>query len=334
MAEELDSLPLTIGALIGGCMVAVGLSAIVGFQTFLYFQIFPLDTLPYKCLVAWIWLTDTGHTFTICSMIWEYGVKNFNNPAKLLEIVPAYPVHIILTITATLNANLFYTWRIHKMSKYNWRLTGPLCVLCLARTSLGLFIAIEMLITKPSTWHNIGTRFKAGEVAAWSVSATTDVVISLARYYYLRDLKQGYMPTRELVDAVVIFTINDGLLTCATVITVIACFLSMDKNFVWIAVFLTLAKLFSNSILATLNLRNWFRQQRPMGIPLTRQHATRNTLQLGHSPEKSVQSSNINMHDNIHHIPATMEVFVDQQVEYVVGKYDEANEHVESNSVN
>ncbi|KAJ7789896.1 hypothetical protein B0H14DRAFT_3891504 [Mycena olivaceomarginata] len=196
----------------------------------------------------------------------------------------------MLTIVATLNANLFYAWRIHKLSKYNWWLTGPI----------------------------------AAEVAAWTASATTDVVISLARYYYLRDLKQGYMQTREMVDAVVIFTINDGLLSCATVITVIACLLSMPNNFIWIAIFFTLAKLFSNSILATLNLRNWYRHRHmPMGIPLARHRAARNTVESNHPTDKSVQSDN--MHED-NHMSAPMQVYVDQQVEYnvPVGKYNEA----------
>ncbi|KAJ6510717.1 hypothetical protein C8R45DRAFT_1161614 [Mycena sanguinolenta] len=346
MVDGLDGLPLTLGALLGGCMAAVGLSAIVGFQTFLYFKLFPMDTLLYKSLVAWVWITDTAHTFAVCTMIWQYAVLNYNNPAKLLEIVSAYPVHVILTVIATLNANLFYTWRIHKMSKSNWWITGPLCLLCLVRTILGLFVATEMFIIEPRTWDNLGAHFNAGILSGWSVSATTDVVISVARYYYLHDLKQGYMPTKEMVDAVVVFTINDGLLSCATVITTIVCFLTMKKNFVWIALFCTLAKrrifnnlrelplirvsVFSNSLLTTLNLRNWFRhRQRPMGIPLTRHVTTRNTLQLGHLPEKNTQSSN---HDDMHHIPAAVEVFVDQEIEYAVGKYHEAtqNEHVES----
>ncbi|KAJ7787566.1 hypothetical protein B0H14DRAFT_3505315 [Mycena olivaceomarginata] len=306
MTAGLDSLPLTIGALIGGSMTAIGLSAIVGFQTFLYFQIFPMDTAPYKCLVAWIWLTDIAHTITVCTTIWQYAV------------------HIMLTVIATLNANLFYTWRIHKMSKYNWWITGPICLLCLTRTSVGFYVASSMLLTKTKTWENIHTHLKAAEVAGRTASATTDVVISLARYYYLRDLKQGYMQTREMVDAVVIFTINDGLLSCATVITMIACLLSMPNNLIWIAIFFTLAKLFSNSILTTLNLRNWYRHRHmPMGIPLARHPAARNTVQSNHPTDKSVQSDN--MHED-NHMSAPMQVYVDQQVEYnvPVGKYNEA----------
>ncbi|KAF7360836.1 hypothetical protein MSAN_01113000 [Mycena sanguinolenta] len=237
----LDSIPLTLGALVGGGLAAVGLSAIVGFQTILYFQLFPMDTRLYKCWVAWIWMTDTGHTIVVCIIIWEYAVMNFNNPAKLLEIVPAYPPQIIFTVIATLNANAFYTWRIHKMSKCNWWITGLLSMLCGARTIIGLLVAIEISLSKTKTWESI-YRFEAAEVASWTVSGATDIVISLARYYYLRELKQGYMATQEMVDAVVVFTINDGLLTCATILTVIACSLGMRQNFVWIGVFFILAK--------------------------------------------------------------------------------------------
>jgi hypothetical protein len=60
-------------------------------------------------------------------------------------------------------------------------------------------------------------------VAGLSISAATDIVVSLARYYYLRNMRQGYPGTREMVDAVVVFTINDGCLTCAVVLAAIAC---------------------------------------------------------------------------------------------------------------
>ncbi|KAJ7824492.1 hypothetical protein B0H13DRAFT_2375440 [Mycena leptocephala] len=331
MAEGLDRLPLTIGSLIGGCMVSVGLSAVVGIQTFIYFHVFPTDKLQYKSFVAWIWITDAAHTFSVCTVIWQYGVSNFNNPAKLLEIVPTYPVNLILTLIATLNANLFYTWRIHKMSKSNWWLTGPIVGFCFPDTFYDTiqFNAVRlvyredrigiMLMTKK--WALMVADFQINVISGLAVSAATDIVISAARYYYLRDLKQGYMAKQEMVDAVVIFTINDGCLTCAAVIACIACYLSMPKSFVWMGIFIILAKLFANSILATLNLRNWYRHRhRPLGIPLTRHQ--RNNLKIGPST------------DHMPDTPATMEVFIDQRVEYsvAVGKYkkDNSDEHSQS----
>ncbi|KAJ7838004.1 hypothetical protein B0H14DRAFT_2790266 [Mycena olivaceomarginata] len=277
MADKLDSLNLTIGAFIVGGMTSVGLSAVVGFQTFLYFRIFSNDNLRYR-------LTDTGHTIAVCITIWQYAVRNFNNSEKLLEIVPY--VNIVVTTIATLNANLSSTqWRIHKMSKQNWWITGPIVALCLTRTE-----KFEVCISQTPEIPYLSLQVPV--VSSWAVSAATDVVISAARYYYLRELKQGYMSQPEMMDAVVIFTINDGLLTCAAVITTIICFLSMHNNFVWVGIYFNLAKLFSNSVLATLNLRNWYRpRNRPMGFPLTRQQAPRNTFQFSSTVNKSLQSN-------------------------------------------
>ncbi|KAF7355673.1 hypothetical protein MSAN_01485100 [Mycena sanguinolenta] len=304
-----DSITLTLGAYMAGAMVGVGLSAIVGVQTFLYFQIFPQDALRYKLLVAWTWLTDTGHTVSLCVMIWQYAVLNFTNPTIMIEILSAFSVLIMFTLVASLNANVFYAWRIHKMSKHNWWLMGPICLLCIARTGLGLYIAVKLTILK--NWVALAP-VKPAVVASLAVSAATDLVISAARYYYLRDLKQGYMATQEMVDAVVIFTINDGILTCAALGAAIACLLAMPDNFVWIGIYITVAKLYSNSILATLNLRNWYRHRhRPMGIRLACPPPNRNTFQI--------DSGTTKMQPNVmHETPTTMEVFMEQQVEYSV----------------
>ncbi|KAJ7881986.1 hypothetical protein B0H14DRAFT_3433650 [Mycena olivaceomarginata] len=81
--------------------------------------------------------------------------------------------------------------------------------------AIGLFRDSEMFITPE--WDAVG---KVVGTCRWAISAATDLTISATRYYYLRDLKQGYTMTQEIVDAPVLFTINDGLSTCASVIAV------------------------------------------------------------------------------------------------------------------
>ncbi|KAJ7361200.1 hypothetical protein DFH08DRAFT_951805 [Mycena albidolilacea] len=341
--EGLDRVTLTLGAFIIGGFISVALSAVVGFQTFLYFQIFPMDTLPYKFLVAWIWLIDTGHTASVCATIWQYAVLNFNNPtillAILLEIVSAFPVAIAFTLISTLNANLHvedtqdeqvqlvahrtyrntvYSEDRHvQIYRYQSALANPSQI-----AGLGFFAGVETALSKH--WGALAANHKGWVVAGMAVSAATDIVISAARYYYLRDLKQGYMATPEMVDAVVIFTINDGILTCATLIASIACFVGMPKNFIWLGLYIPVAKLFSNSILTTLNLRNWSRHRhRPMGISLTRPQANRNTLQISTTSTK-IQSSD--------GMPAAMEVFMDQQVEYNTPAQKYRNENHDTRS--
>ncbi|KAJ7491263.1 hypothetical protein FB451DRAFT_1515103 [Mycena latifolia] len=309
----------TIGAAFAGCMTAVGLSAVLGFQTFLYFRIFPSDAFRYKALVAWIWLLDATHTILICTAVWQYAIENFANPDIVRKIFPALAITVAMTAIITLSVNVFYGWRIHKMSKQNWWLTGPIAFLCVAR------VALAFTTTSEISFPEFAARFKILFTSGLAVSAVTDVIVSAARYYYLRNLKQGYSMTQEVVDAVVVFTINDGCLTCAVVITSIACWLRMPNNFVYLGIYFTIAKFYANSVLATLNLRNWYRHRHviPKSIPMTRPNGI-NGMLSNNSPhtKAGVSSGDLSAHtrtqsNDIHGMPPRMEVFVDHQVEYV-----------------
>ncbi|KAJ3820294.1 hypothetical protein EV361DRAFT_365574 [Lentinula raphanica] len=315
----------TLGAAFIGCMIAVGLSAVLGFQTFLYFRIFASDALRYKLLVGWIWATDVVHTVLVCTSVWQYLIVNYENSGIVKKIFPTVAITIATTAVVTLSVNSFYAWRIHKMSKHNWWLTGPIAFLSVIRVGLAFTTTVEMLITK--TFPEFATKFKILFTSGLFVSAVTDVIISVARYYYLRNLKQGYLPTQEVVDTVVVFTINDGFLTCAVVIASIGFWLGMPHNFVYLGIYFTISKFYSNSVLATLNLRNWYRHQytwnRPYGLSMIR--TTNNDGSRTHAHDRAtsmIPSSSGSPSKHAHPISideGRVEVFVDHQVEYNVG---------------
>ncbi|KAI0308399.1 hypothetical protein OF83DRAFT_1180908 [Amylostereum chailletii] len=94
-------------------------------------------------------------------------------------------------------------------------------LLSVARVGLAFTTTVEMF--KTGTFPEFASKFKILFTSGLFLSAITDVLVSVARYYYLRNLKQGYSQTQEVVDSVVVYTINDGLLTCAVVIASIVC---------------------------------------------------------------------------------------------------------------
>ncbi|KAJ6527214.1 hypothetical protein DFH09DRAFT_163825 [Mycena vulgaris] len=309
--SSLQGVQLTLGPLIAGTFSAVGLSAIVGFQTFLYFQIYgPKDEMRYKLLVAGVWLVDAAHTVFICLTTWDYAIPHFGDKEYLAVISEWYPAHLLTTLLATLTANLFYTWRVHKMSKANWYLTVLILMLCAVRTTCAFILLYAEL--RYRRWAAVYEHFLVVRALSFVSSAVADIVISAARYYYLRELKRGYIQTREVVDTVVVFTINDGLLTSTTAITMMGCVLAMHTNFVWIGLFFNLAPLFANSILATLNLRNWYRHMhRPMGISLTRNTAPKSRFApMIMSPRAEITSN--------HSEVANIDIQVNKEIEYHV----------------
>ncbi|KZV65032.1 hypothetical protein PENSPDRAFT_147238 [Peniophora sp. CONT] len=264
----------TLGAALAGGMVAVALSALVCFQTFLYYLIFPQDTRAYKLLVGWIWLSDSAHTILVCASVWFYTISNFNNPDIVSRIFNPVAINVTLTGFITLSVNAFYGYRIHRLSKSNWWITGPIIFLSVARVGMGLTTTVMMI--REGSFPAFAAKFKILFTTGLILSAVTDIYVSVARYWYLRNLRDGYVVTQEMVDTTVVFTINDGMLTCLVVIASIACWLGMPHNFVYLGIYFTIAKLYSNSLLATLNLRNWFRhrynlpRRQQLGLVMTR----------------------------------------------------------------
>ncbi|KAF7290851.1 hypothetical protein MIND_01326300 [Mycena indigotica] len=306
----------TIGALYAGCMASVAVSAVLLVQTFLYFMIFYQDNARLKTFVGWIWAGDAAHTISICVAVWQYGVLHFGRPMYLATISPALTGTVVLTGINILNANIFYSWRIHKMSKGNLWLTIPIAFLCLVRLIMTIFLSVVM--TFSNTWDLIEARYGSTLMASLAISAGTDIFLAATRYFYLRELKQGYMGVPAMVDAVVIFTINDGLLTCSIGIASMICFTLMRHNFVWVGIYFTLSKFYSNSIMATLNLRNWYRHRNRPYLGPQVDHTARTRPRVGET-SKSGRSSATGDHEflDLDEVQS-VEVYVDQRVEYTV----------------
>ncbi|KAJ7842887.1 hypothetical protein B0H13DRAFT_2413251 [Mycena leptocephala] len=261
---------LTIGAAQVGCLVAVGLSAVLSFQIFLYFQIFPNDSSRYKFLVSWIWLVDMAHTALICTAVWHYAIDNYGNPAATAVIHPGFALNSIMTVNITFSVNIFYLTRIHKLSKGNLYFTIPIAMLCFARLAVAYAGGITLFQAK--TFHNF-LPHKAILIATLSVSACTELVIAGSRWYFLRCIREGYSMSHEAVDAVLVFTydlvgspITSALspyliphIRSAVVVAAVTCFIAMPHYWIFTAFFFSIAKVSGNSLLATLNLRNWYR---------------------------------------------------------------------------
>ncbi|KAJ7059559.1 hypothetical protein C8F01DRAFT_1084717 [Mycena amicta] len=294
---------LTLGALLGGCLASV--AYVVRTPKYYVLSLTPqaLRTGRFPDIPLFPHLPQRRFALSLTFV-------GFVNPLGLEIVTPSLVLLRMESVQKAPSYSLDRSW-----STVRARLTATTILLNspLRKT----VIAAQLLITK--TWAESARRYRGVLIASLAISAGTDVLISSARYYHLRALKQGYVGQTELIDSVVVFTINDGLLTSAVAIGSIICYLTIKNTLVWIALYFTLSKLYSNSVLATLNLRNWNRHMnRPMGIPLNVRPPAggrmRSEFTTGGSVDKEHDSGLSRPADE----GAAMEVYVDQQVEYNV----------------
>jgi len=99
--------------------------------------------------------------------------------------------------------------------------------------------------------------------SALTCGSAADIVIAASMVYYLRKLvsSTNLESTTAMLNRLIRFSLQTGILTSMTSLASIACFQAMS-NMVWFSVYIFLAKLYSNSLLVSLNARPRKKQSR------------------------------------------------------------------------
>ncbi|OAX32069.1 hypothetical protein K503DRAFT_22210 [Rhizopogon vinicolor AM-OR11-026] len=101
-----------------------------------------------------------------------------------------------------------------------------------------------------------------------TLSAIVDIMITTSLCYFLRKnrtmitkLSYGHSSSRtiHIIDTVTFWTIQNGSITCAGAIASLLCWKGMPQNRIFLGLHFVVAKLYANSLLATLNARQKMR---------------------------------------------------------------------------
>ncbi|KAF7298601.1 hypothetical protein MIND_00807100 [Mycena indigotica] len=281
--------PLILGAFEIGVMVSIFLFGTVMFQAYIYWGGAKDDRLWLRILVVMVIFLELAHTISSCYALYIFTVQSAGLP-ELLKPGNTYPLALTpvfeLLITALVQG--FFTYRIHLLS--GRRLVPGICaVLAVVRLGGGCVTAAESFVDVPRQPDGARYQFEFGWLitAAINVGVVLDVLITVALCYYIRRLYGAYsLPGgRRIIDKLVVWTIETGLITSLTSVAVgisvglslparspnIATgiqFATMKENFVWLALYTFLAKMYSNSLLASLNSRSISRKIVRVPLPI------------------------------------------------------------------
>ncbi|KAJ7484448.1 hypothetical protein FB451DRAFT_1554976, partial [Mycena latifolia] len=254
MAPTLDS---TIGAMEIGGMISTFLFGLVTIQAFTYFRQFGDDSWKIRSVVIFVWAVELIHTSLVLASVYTKTITFFGQ----LENLAIAPTSMCLSIAFTAligpSVQAFYAFRILRLSGRIW--IPALCwVICIVRffdllgCSIAAFVEPDVIKFKIRFWWLI--------VCGLALSAFSDALITIATCYYLWiQRSNGFQRTQNMVDMMIFWTIQTGLLTSITTVGMLIIFLAMD-SFVWVALLFLVSRSFSNSLLSTLNSRSSIRQ--------------------------------------------------------------------------
>ncbi|KAG1763881.1 hypothetical protein CY34DRAFT_468273 [Suillus luteus UH-Slu-Lm8-n1] len=260
MSGDVVTVATVYGAILLGTCIGCGLTGIVFVQTVLYFKFYPSDSVYNKVLVLVVWALDMMHTILIIISVWESVIVNFDKP-ELMDLIPkALGLSVAITAAVTFLVHCFFANRVRKLTK-KWYFAAPLVFLaflrllsaCVSTTEIMRLRHYSLFIKPFPSWV-----FTLGV----TLSASVEFIITTVMVIFLGRSRTGFATMNHIINSLILYTLETGSFTCAVTIASLICWMVMRHNLIFLGMHFAIAKLYANSLLATLNTRKRLRADR------------------------------------------------------------------------
>ncbi|KAJ8594554.1 hypothetical protein M405DRAFT_808743 [Rhizopogon salebrosus TDB-379] len=260
MSGDVTTVATVYGAIFLGTCIGCGLTGIVFVQSVLYFKFYPSDSVSTKILVLAVWALDLMHTILIIISVWESVIVNFDKP-ELMDLIPrALGLSVAITAAVTFLVHCFFANRVRKLTK-KWYLAAPLVFLAFLRLIAACVSTSEIMRLRhyslfikpfPSWVFTLGV----------TLSASVEFIITTVMVIFLGRSRTGFATMNHVINSLILYTLETGSFTCAVTIASLICWMVMRHNLIFLGMHFAIAKLYANSLLATLNTRKRLRADR------------------------------------------------------------------------
>ncbi|KAG7445905.1 uncharacterized protein BT62DRAFT_141887 [Guyanagaster necrorhizus] len=246
----------TMGAAFIGVIIAACLYGVSCVQTWYYFNQYQTDVWYIKSLVAIVWLFDSVHQALISHTVYYYVVTNFSNPTEQENLVWSILLEVLFNGFIGFLVQSFLTMRVWRLGNENVALTAV--ITCLVLTEFGCSVAFTIQSMKLSTWADL-THMRGLSMTVNVVGAISDVLIAASLFYFLHRSRTGFKQSDTMISKLILFSVSTGLMTSVCAVASLISILIWGKTLIYVAFYFSLGRLYSNSVLATLNARKSIR---------------------------------------------------------------------------
>ncbi|KAJ7718438.1 hypothetical protein B0H16DRAFT_423118 [Mycena metata] len=254
-------LSTTLGALELGVLFSVFCFGVLTVQVYIYFERYANDCRIYKLTVALVWALDFGHTIAISHLLYTLTVTQYGDPAALDNPPKSLDAAILLSGLIGLLEQGWFTYRLYKFTQ---TLLLPLICATLALSRFAGSAGLFVLALTGTTIQKYLTRVMWLIEVVVVVGAAVDMILAVSLCYYLSFWRHGgFRRMSKLVNQIMTWTLQTGGITTTGALALLVTFTTMKDNLVYLAFFFIMAKLFSNSLLFSLNARERFARSTP-----------------------------------------------------------------------
>ncbi|KAG1757765.1 hypothetical protein EDB19DRAFT_64055 [Suillus lakei] len=247
------------GAILLGGLLAFGLSGCVNMQLMVYWRLYSYESWRAKSLVIVTWLLDLCHSAFVAIALWDSIIVSYGDMDELDKIPWSVGPAVELTAMITFLVQSFFAYRIYRLQKKRLGVVIPIVTLAFFRLVAASVSMGEMIRLRSYA------AFVQHPFPCWiftlglSLSVFVDIMITAFLCYFLRQNHTMVTSTMRIIDILTLWTIRNGLMTSAAAIASLICWLAMPNNRIFLGLHFFVAKLYANSLLATLNARQHIR---------------------------------------------------------------------------
>ncbi|KIM37605.1 hypothetical protein M413DRAFT_448401 [Hebeloma cylindrosporum] len=245
----------SMGAMMIGVIVSAILHGITLLQAFIYWTKYKKDAWYLKSLVLTTVTFDAIHLAMISHSVYHYVVSNFHRPDRLQYLVWTVLMEALFTGVNAGIVQTFYTFRIYRLSKRNFWLTGGILFLILATTGCGT--AWVILSMQLETYRQL-LEISPLTITINALSTTVDITIAASLCFLLHRARTGFKRSDTIINQLIVFVVNTGVLTTACAISSLICLIASPNSLIYATFYFCIGRLYTNSFLATLNARRSF----------------------------------------------------------------------------
>ncbi|KAJ2913662.1 hypothetical protein MD484_g6762, partial [Candolleomyces efflorescens] len=300
----------TFGALMIGGIIATLFCGITQAQVFVFFKMYPNDRFTLKLLVLAVWLLDTLHTVFITHSLWDHLIEHFGDASRIDWVPWSLALTIALTAVLTFGVHWFFIYRIYKLSDNNIWLCIPLGAMACARVAFACLTTVKLVTLRSLT--EFVRLYTWSFTSGLTLSSVLDIFITALMCWLLRRRQNKNSSMNYVLDALMLYTFENGALTMAATCMSLITWLTMPHNLIFMAIHFVISKFYANSLLTTLNTRQ----------NLKPGHRTQNSNSAtAHKPimftelfkQSHLKQFSTTVHDETHTMAPQLQVNVDQE---------------------
>ncbi|KAJ4482007.1 hypothetical protein J3R30DRAFT_3851497 [Lentinula aciculospora] len=298
------------GPMFIGYSFNIALYGIMITQVYLYFNSFKKDHLWLKTLVAGLLLADTINAIFDAVYLYESLIIHFGNIEYLGNATWVFATDPAMTALIAGTVQLFFAWRV-KVLTTKWWMVFIVILASLTGLVGGLVTAYEVGVTP----HFVDFRSFKWSVIMWLAGECfADLLITSVLVWHLavpscniqRKHKTGFQTSDQLVDRIIRLTVQTGLITalCATLDLI---FFLIDPTGTHLIFNFPLAKLYTNSVMSSLNSRGAWNYSTPSSqhklgdsLPTNIITTGENSLRRTHDNLRPISPSRVYVHVESH----------------------------------